>query len=398
MNCGKDRGWTGGHKCTIEPARRHALGYADVVRGQAISTLIAETKDHQFHSLDMLRGVAAIAVVGRHFDGPLSRLFPHSYLAVDLFFALSGFVIALRYETRLRSDLGWARFMRIRLIRMYPMYMIGTLLTALSIIALYHVQNRPIDSFRFIASLAAATLFLPTPRSLSFNEIQLFPFNFPAWSLCWELVVNGLYALVVRRLSDAVLMAIAATGALLLLGAAAMYGSLDAGYDFVTFWGAPLRVIYSFFIGIALFRLWSSGRMRWLRMPPLVVAALLLASFAVRPANQAIYDLMVVLVGFPMLILAATKEPSARLLPLFAVLGTVSFPIYALQAAFQRPEMFVSPLVQSRLPGGALLVELLFIAGMIVVALLTERYVDQPVRKWLRARARRYDARNSSAR
>jgi len=42
------------------------------------------------------------------------------YLAVDFFFMLSGFVLAHAYEERLRSGMKAWRFMRTRIIRLYP--------------------------------------------------------------------------------------------------------------------------------------------------------------------------------------------------------------------------------------------------------------------------------------
>ena len=57
----------------------------------------AHQSGNRYVALDGLRGVAAIAVVFRH--AHVDALpFAHGYLAVDLFFLLSGFVIARSYE------------------------------------------------------------------------------------------------------------------------------------------------------------------------------------------------------------------------------------------------------------------------------------------------------------
>jgi peptidoglycan/LPS O-acetylase OafA/YrhL len=66
---------------------------------------------HRFHLLDALRGIAALLIVFYHVVKLLpfyhvTKLLPHSgsldtYLAVDFFFCLSGFVIAFSYEQRL---------------------------------------------------------------------------------------------------------------------------------------------------------------------------------------------------------------------------------------------------------------------------------------------------------
>ena len=59
---------------------------------------------HQYILLDALRGLAALFVVIWHTSLYWSPLpFEHTYLAVDIFFVLSGFVIASAYREKLRS-------------------------------------------------------------------------------------------------------------------------------------------------------------------------------------------------------------------------------------------------------------------------------------------------------
>ncbi|HKB95401.1 MAG TPA: acyltransferase family protein, partial [Rhizomicrobium sp.] len=62
----------------------------------------------RFASLDGLRGVCALTVLLFHADDLFHRgpIFQHGYLAVDMFFLLSGFVIALAHEDRLRAGAG----------------------------------------------------------------------------------------------------------------------------------------------------------------------------------------------------------------------------------------------------------------------------------------------------
>jgi hypothetical protein len=85
-------------------------------------------------TLDALRGVAALAVVG------LPRLLS-SGLAVDLFFILSGFVVQHAYGNHLRREMTFSRFMLVRMIRLYPLYIIG--LTVHEKLAEQRPRNRP---------------------------------------------------------------------------------------------------------------------------------------------------------------------------------------------------------------------------------------------------------------
>lgn len=86
--------------------------------------------------IDGLRGIAALAVASLHWQVMSAPwLFAASGgLAVDLFFLLSGIVIAHAYDERIASgDLNTARFMLTRLIRFWPLYAIGTLLGAAAV-------------------------------------------------------------------------------------------------------------------------------------------------------------------------------------------------------------------------------------------------------------------------
>jgi peptidoglycan/LPS O-acetylase OafA/YrhL len=93
-----------------------------------------------FYSLDGIRGVAALLVILRHIT-PFFHLidFQESYLAVDVFFVLSGVVLTNSYETRLRRDLSARRFCVIHLVRLYPLDLGGSVIGC--------VLHRPLAGF-----------------------------------------------------------------------------------------------------------------------------------------------------------------------------------------------------------------------------------------------------------
>ena len=85
----------------------------------------------RYEILDGLRGVAALLVVAYHLCETHFGLTPahpinHGHLAVDFFFALSGFVIGYAYDDRWGKMTTWGFFKR-RLIRLHPLVMLGTL-------------------------------------------------------------------------------------------------------------------------------------------------------------------------------------------------------------------------------------------------------------------------------
>ncbi len=79
----------------------------------------------RYGTLDGLRGVAALAVVFGHLFWPFNLFLAHTYLAVDLFFLMSGFVLAATYERRLAAGWGAGKFAVVRLRRLWPLYALG---------------------------------------------------------------------------------------------------------------------------------------------------------------------------------------------------------------------------------------------------------------------------------
>ncbi len=82
-----------------------------------------------------MRGIAAFAVILDHVpSGQPGALVPNQPLSVDCFFILSGFALAHAYGAKLES--GWSRsaFMRMRLIRLYPLYIFGALIGVLALL------------------------------------------------------------------------------------------------------------------------------------------------------------------------------------------------------------------------------------------------------------------------
>ena len=70
-------------------------------------------------ALDGLRGVAVVAVMLFHAQGPQAR---GGFLGVDIFFVLSGFLITsqLLHEVHIAGSIRWGRFFMRRLVRLQP--------------------------------------------------------------------------------------------------------------------------------------------------------------------------------------------------------------------------------------------------------------------------------------
>lgn len=270
----------------------------------------------------MLRGVAALAIVTRHFPWPGGEpiMLPRDYLAVDLFFVLSGFVIAHAYGDALAGGRGARWFMVQRVVRLAPLYLLATFSGALIVLATMIAGEAGAPSPAAWATALGLNLFLlpAPPVSAALADVP-YAFVGPAWSLLWEMAANLVFALIFLRLTAARLGRLMALGLVLLAVAASTKGSLDAGPYWSSFAGGACRVVWSFFAGVALFRLRERIAFR-LRLPDWAIGAALIALF-LPPMTMplgALYDFACAAVALPLLVLLGAD---ARTTPLSRGIG-----------------------------------------------------------------------------
>lgn len=285
-----------------------------------------------FVVLDGLRGVAALVVAFGHNKNVCRGIWPNSYnLAVDFFFLLSGFVVALSFEPRLREGMSFSAFVKARMIRLYPMYILGT-----AGFGLYVVLDFNFTPMSWPDLLSTS---LPTLLMLPVRADNLWPFLFPynpvAWSLFCEIVANVLFAACLSRLTDRILALVCAAGALGVAVSTHANGYFQAGPFWGDAWGGLARVALSFFGGVLLFRMHD---LRVLALQPvhwLLPTALLCFGLWVRiPPRWPMLSFLTLVLLFPaVLVLAVNSRPGPRASRWMAVLGVVSYPLYTLQAA-----------------------------------------------------------------
>ena len=344
--------------------------------------------DEKFlYTLDALRGIAMTVVVLNHLpDLRIHHLMPGADRVVDLFFVLSGFVLAHVYEPRFARDLSGAGFIRLRMIRIYPLYFLALVLVAVFTLLLVLAGHPIAQPGIFLASLAIGLFVLPTTQALSYRHHHLYPFNGAAWTLLWEVLANILWAAIAPRLTNRVLAGIVLIGFVILLWGATRPWGLNGGAGFDNWQAGAVRLIFTYFGGLAAYRVWISGGVRWFRIPAWLSAAILVAIVIGRPSSWGgLYDVMAIL-ALPPLVLASTRDPPPFIRAFVARLGAVSYAVYILHYPVLLFLTFALarvglPMKQLGMAGNALFVALAFIAG-----LLADRYFDRPARRWLTRR------------
>ena len=276
--------------------------------------------------LDGLRGVAALGVMSYHL--PDLTGIPHfgsrNYLFVDLFFIMSGFVLALSAEPRVAMGQGAATFVKRRIWRLWPMIALGALLGVLAF-----AGRAP--AAEIAGLLVLALLMVP----LTTSQVAIYPLNTPQWSLLWEIVANVLHGLVLWRCGSRVLLAISGASALGLSAIILETGWNGAGPNGGYWWAGFLRVSFAYPLGIAMARAWRRGAKRpvidWRAALALPVAALLAVSWTPFPMVYEDIALTVFILPACFWLVACAQPPQAAV-PALTWLGDISYPIYAVHA------------------------------------------------------------------
>lgn len=350
-----------------------------------VSTEIPERD--RFVVLDGMRGLAALAVITDHVPSELMRaLLPGRYLAVDFFFILSGFVLAHVYGQRLAAGMSLWSFMRVRLIRLYPLYLAG-LLIGVSMAVIIAVKGwEPFALWQVFSSFGFALLLLPCPPALSLWPNAPFPLNGPSWTLFFELVVNAVYALVGRFLTPALCLGFMFVGGGA-LSMAVFSGADVGGHAWSNFAGGLMRVTFGFFAGVWLYKMrahWQAPALPvWAAFGVLFAAMAMPAPHALRPY----WDLVAVLFIFPPLVaMSANTRVNGRLLDACAFVGLVSYGVYILHVplyAWVRLTLQYFG-IYDVMPGVAM-VALTAVVAVSATAFLHTFY-DVPVRRFLSRR------------
>ena len=344
-------------------------------------------------ALTGVRGLAAVGVMAFHYwnqwvahDTIASAAAARGYIFVDLFFLLSGFVMASSYGRRFADRFGavdYMQFIAIRLARIYPVYAV---VFAISVaVAIVHPAYSPeTDAGSLLANATLTQAWWRIPSTIG-----------PAWSLSTEWAVYLVFplfvsALLTSRSRTALAVCIAAAAALLAIwsynvaiGRAAAYGIQS------TDWPTPMvRCFAGFALGVGVFRFKDDPRVAFASSDAVGAAILLLTvGLWLIPARPdiALYPCLPAL----LLCLALNR---GRLATLFGnramhALGEWSYSFYLIHMLFIHGRRSLYDLLAARLPSPVAdavdFVALFSIVLLFSAALYT--LIEVPARRKLRS-------------
>lgn len=354
--------------------------------------------------LDGLRGVAAIIVVTFHLTEPLGTghldiLVNHGYLAVDFFFLLSGFVIGYAYDDRWRK-MTIGTFLKRRFERLQPMVVLGMTLGA---IGFYFTDStiwpliHTIPLWKMLLVMLIGYTILPIPLSMDIRGWQeMHPLNSVGWSLFFEYIANILYAVGIRKFSKTALGVFVFIAGLTLahLAITSPAGDVSGGWTLneehlrIGF----IRTMYPFFAGLLLSRIAKPARIRnaflWCSLLVAVVLYMPRIGGAEHLWMNGLYESICIIIIFPLIVYmgASGVIHSQTEHRICKFLGDVSYPLYLVH--YPIVYFYVAWISNNK---GTTIIQawpyaLLILFGSIVLAYISLKWYDEPVRKWLRKR------------
>lgn len=353
-----------------------------------VASKLLQTRPH-FEILNGLRGLAAIVVVVFHFMEIIiadfsENFISHGYLAVDFFFCLSGFVVAYAYDNRI-AGMGLKTFIKLRLIRLQPLVVIGSVLGLLTFLFDPYVDLYAVYGFKETVLLFITSTFLIPYPVVSERYFNLFNLNAPSWSLFWEYVANFVYAIALFKITRKLLAPLVVLAAIGLFYLGWNTGHLLGGWSGGTFFEGLARITFSFLMGMLILR------SNWIiknKLGLLGLSALLLLAF-LTPHNDQwnwLVDPLLVVFYFPLIVaLGAGASLTAKSHKINKFSGDISYPLYMTHYPFMW--VFANYVVAEE-PSMSELSWVIPISTMLLIGLayLVSEFLDFPIRRYFTAK------------
>jgi peptidoglycan/LPS O-acetylase OafA/YrhL len=313
---------------------------------------------------------------------------------------LSGFVISYAYDDR------WERmtlkdFFKRRIIRLHPMIIIGMIIGAV----LFYFQDsaglgwggiHEVPVWKMLLVMVIGFTLIPVGKGLDIRGWdEMHPLNGPAWSLFYEYTANIVYAFFLRRVTKVILALLVVIAA----GITIHYTLTNANGNLIGGWSLEphqlrigfTRLAFPFLAGMLLAQ---TAKLKFTRNAFLTASLLLVLILSVPHIGgidnlwmNGLYECFCLMIMFPLIVWlgAGGKVKGKRASRLCKFLGDISYPIYITH--FPIIYIYMAWVTNNNLTlEQSWHVGILCIIIAIIVAYLSMRFYDLPVREWLRKR------------
>ncbi len=349
----------------------------------------------EVRSLTGIRGVAALFVVVYHYVSlkslPGSSFLDHGYIAVDLFFVLSGFVMAMTYGERFEAGYTPAihfNFLLLRLGRTYPLYISVTVFCLIVFGLLARTWDPTLGDVLSNIFLVQTWGLAPSADGVAWSISTEFAayIVFPlfvwlllhrSWAMAWVLGAAAFIGLaVLARLPSAALNQ-------WVDGNAVRHGLLDIYGPYKAY--PLLRCLFEFPLGLIA---WRARTLPWLSAVlsrPAVQWGLTVATVVMLAVPNS--DLVLVLL-FALLIpsLYLVEAGPARILGGGTCyrLGVVSYSLYLVHYPLKQLSMPLVYALNGHIPAAFSITGVILLAPAVLLAFATFHGIEKPARRWSR--------------
>jgi peptidoglycan/LPS O-acetylase OafA/YrhL len=367
--------------------------------GNAIRVGAAE-RSARFVVLDSWRGICALLVATYHFpfvgQGFALPFVRHSYLFVDFFFVLSGFVLCHAYSRKISGVADAGRFLIRRIGRIWPLHV-----ALLSAFVILECIRQVAQSDGFGPSRSLTSLFDNILLMQAWGFEQTLTWNGPSWSISVEFALYILFAAILWLLPRRLV---------LVSAGAAIAGVVIVGLMSPTYVGATVqyglpRGAAGFFIGVLVCRLAEVWRPRVTTVIEglTALAIVVFVSYAGYAGWRPLFASLIF--GVAVFVFSSEGGAFSSILsrPFALVLGTWSYSIYmvhmlvisAFKVVATRSGSFTAQLDGSTTlfstpqPWASDLLLLLYLAVVVSLSAMTFRFIEAPSRAFFNGIASR---------
>jgi peptidoglycan/LPS O-acetylase OafA/YrhL len=360
--------------------------------------MAATSEPNKIFYLESLRGIAALSVAIYHFNtgSMLNNAFTrNAWLMVDFFFVLSGFVISLNYQDRIKNFADLYNFQTRRFLRLYPLHLL-TLLIFLGLeITKYLAQTK----LNLTANFPAFSLNNAYSFSTNLLLIQSFvnerlTWNYPSWSISAEFYTYALFGLITLLFAKQKILFV---GISVIISLSAFYFLITNGMNPAQ--SGVLRCLYSFFLGVLCFNIHKHLLVRLNNFYSYFLLVICIFSVIYAQGEQAFSSILIPVL-FMLFILCLVTSTDQNKLKYFLrhkiliYIGTISFGIYMLHAAvwwiatqllrfaFKAPTFVDHEGVVKVAFNNPITSNLILIAGLLLViflAHLSYKFIEMPI-------------------
>ena len=350
---------------------------------------------NRIKTLDGLRGLFCILILFEHYSPsyihPLIYEFPlirHSYIVVDFFFVLSGYILSLKYSNAILNVKDLKEFYLKRIFRLYPLLFItSSIMLVIEIIVKFFfplIKNDPNNLKEIFFRYLNDVLLINSTKILGEHAM-----NIPSWSISAEffcyIIFGALILIFKRKTKNVFLLFIAIISTLFLLYNNTAFPTFSYGF---------IRGIVSFSLGALVHEATSmnykkqvNSKYQYLVLIVFMVSLILLG-FRINLLRQIIGVFLPIFFSFSIYVLLNSNGFLTSFLnnKFINKIGEISFSVYL--------NHFVVVLILPRIIFEILKVPNIFIYQLtvflispiivIILSIYTNRYIEVFVNNYLR--------------